>query len=59
MTKQLHAFFRKVSKANHTQPLQVITVDKDAAYPLAIEVLKAVVSQELFRGKRSLLLSSP
>lgn len=34
-------FFRKVLKAQHTQPPRVITVDKNAAYPVAIETLKA------------------
>jgi IS6 family transposase len=34
-------FFRKVLKAQHTQALRVITVDKNAAYPVAIDALKA------------------
>jgi transposase-like protein len=34
-------FFRKVLKAQHTQAPRVITVDKNAAYPVAIETLKA------------------
>ena len=34
-------FFRKVLKAEHTQKPRVITVDKNAAYPAAIEALKA------------------
>lgn len=34
-------FFRKVLKAEHTQSLRVITVDKNAAYPVAMEKLKA------------------
>jgi IS6 family transposase len=34
-------FFRKVLKAEHTQKPRVITVDKNAAYPVAIEALKA------------------
>ncbi|WP_068820418.1 IS6 family transposase [Phormidesmis priestleyi] len=34
-------FFRKVLKAEHTQAPRVITVDKNAAYPVAIEALKA------------------
>ena len=34
-------FFRKVLKAQHTQTPRVITVDKNAAYPVAIEVMKA------------------
>ncbi len=33
-------FFRKVLKAPHTQPPRVITVDKNAAYPAAMEILK-------------------
>lgn len=33
-------FFRKVLKAAHTQTPRVITVDKNAAYPVAIEALK-------------------
>jgi transposase-like protein len=33
-------FFRKVLKAQHTQNPRVITVDKNAAYPVAIETLK-------------------
>jgi transposase-like protein len=35
-------FFRKVLKAEHTQAPRVITVDKNAAYPVAVEALKAV-----------------
>lgn len=34
-------FFRKVLKAQHTQVPRVITVDKNAAYPVAMETLKA------------------
>ena len=34
-------FFRKVFKAQHTQAPRVITVDKNAAYPVAIETLRA------------------
>ncbi|MBD1843521.1 IS6 family transposase [Cyanobacteria bacterium FACHB-63] len=34
-------FFCKVLKATHTQTPRVITVDKNAAYPVAIEALKA------------------
>ncbi len=34
-------FFRKVFKAEHTQTPRVITVDKNAAYPVALETLKA------------------
>ncbi|MBD3884035.1 DDE-type integrase/transposase/recombinase [Phormidium tenue FACHB-886] len=33
-------FFRKALKAQHTQPPRVITVDKNAAYPVAIKTLK-------------------
>lgn len=33
-------FFRKVLKAQHTQAPRVITVDKNAAYPVAMETLK-------------------
>ena len=33
-------FFRKVLKGQHTQPPRVITVDKNAAYPVAMEALK-------------------
>ncbi|MBD2056745.1 IS6 family transposase [Oculatella sp. FACHB-28] len=34
-------FFRKVLKSQHTQTPRVITVDKNAAYPVAIDALKA------------------
>lgn len=34
-------FFRKVLRAAHTQAPRVITVDKNAAYPVAMEALKA------------------
>ncbi len=34
-------FFRKVLKAQHTQTPRVITVDKNAAYPVAMETLKS------------------
>lgn len=34
-------FFRKVLKAQHTQSPRVITVDKNAAYPVALKTLKA------------------
>ena len=34
-------FFRKVFKGQHVQVPRVITVDKNAAYPVAMEVLKA------------------
>ena len=33
-------FFRKVLKAQHTQNPRVINVDKNAAYPVAMETLK-------------------
>lgn len=33
-------FFRKVLRAKHTQTPRVITVDKNAAYPVAMEELK-------------------
>lgn len=33
-------FFRKVLKAKHTQTPRVITVDKNAAYPVAMDELK-------------------
>ncbi|MEP0914805.1 DDE-type integrase/transposase/recombinase [Leptolyngbya sp. GB1-A1] len=33
-------FFRKVLKATHPQTPRVITVDKNAAYPGAVEALK-------------------
>ncbi len=33
-------FFRKVLKGQHTQTPQVINVDKNAAYPVAIDALK-------------------
>jgi transposase-like protein len=33
-------FFRKVLKAQHTQMPRVITVDKNAAYPVAMEALR-------------------
>ena len=34
-------FLRKVLKAGHTQVPRVINVDKNAAYPVAMEILKA------------------
>ena len=34
-------FFRKVLKAEHTQTPRVITVDKNAAYPVAMDKLKS------------------
>ncbi len=33
-------FFRKILKAGHTQPPRVINVDKNAAYPTAVDALK-------------------
>jgi transposase-like protein len=33
-------FFRKVLKGQHTQSPRVVTVDKNAAYPAAMETLK-------------------
>ena len=39
--KAAERFFRQVLKATHTQSPRVITVDKNAAYPKAIETLKA------------------
>lgn len=38
--KAAERFFRNVFKARHTQSPRVITVDKNAAYPEAIETLK-------------------
>jgi transposase-like protein len=38
--KAAERFFRKVLKARHTQSPRLITVDKNAAYPKAIETLK-------------------
>lgn len=38
--KAAERFFRNVFKARHTQSPRVITVDKNAAYPKAIETLK-------------------
>ncbi|MEP0820357.1 MULTISPECIES: DDE-type integrase/transposase/recombinase [Trichocoleus] len=40
-SKAAAPFFRKVLKGQHIQPPRVITVDKNAAYPVALEVLKA------------------
>ena len=40
-------FFRKVLKAEHTQAPPVITVDKNAAYPVAMETLKADADETL------------
>ena len=40
-SKAAARFFRKVLKGQHIQSLRVITVDKNAAYPVALEVLKA------------------
>ena len=48
-------FFRKVLKAARTQAPRVITVDKNATYPVAIETLKAeealVAETELRQSK--------
>ena len=40
-SKAAERFFRKVLKATHTQVPRVITVDKNAAYPRAVETLQA------------------
>ena len=40
-SKAAERFFRKVLQATHTQLPRVITVDKNAAYPKAVETLKA------------------
>lgn len=40
MAKPLSAFSALVLKAGHTQSPRVITVDKNAAYPKAMETLK-------------------
>jgi len=40
-SKAAARFFRKVLKGQHTQTPRVITVDKNAAYPAAIDALKA------------------
>jgi transposase-like protein len=47
-SKAAARFFRKVLKGEHTQSPRVITVDKNAAYPTAMEVLKAkgMIEQE-------------
>ncbi|MBD1851449.1 IS6 family transposase [Leptolyngbya sp. FACHB-711] len=39
-------FLRKVLKSQHTQAPRVITVDKNAAYPVAIDALKADETME-------------
>lgn len=41
MRSSAKRFFRKVLKAAHNQEPQVINVDKNAAYPKAIDELKA------------------
>ncbi|MBD1995936.1 DDE-type integrase/transposase/recombinase [Leptolyngbya sp. FACHB-541] len=51
---QAARFFRKVLKGQHTQPPRVITVDKNAAYRVAIETLK----QEETIGKETELRQS-
>jgi transposase-like protein len=40
-SKAAAQFFHKVLKGQHTQAPRVITVDKNAADPVAIETLKA------------------
>ncbi len=40
-SKAAARFFRKVLKDQHNQAPRVITVDKNAAYPAAIDALKA------------------
>lgn len=39
-SKAAARFFRKVLRAQHTQTPRVINVDKHAAYPVAMEMLK-------------------
>jgi transposase-like protein len=39
-SKAAARFFRKVLKAQHTQAPRVVTVDKNAAYPVAMDALK-------------------
>jgi IS6 family transposase len=39
--KAVARFFRKILKGQHTQSLRVITVDKNAAYLVAIDTLQA------------------
>ena len=41
MRSSAERFFRKALRASHTQDPRVINVDKNAAYPPAIEDLKA------------------
>lgn len=38
--KAAERFFRKALRASHTTPPRVITVDKNAAYPCAVETMK-------------------
>ena len=40
-SKAVARFFRKVLKAQQTQTPRVVTVDKNAAYPAAMDALKA------------------
>jgi IS6 family transposase len=40
-------FFRKVLKAKHAQTPRVINVDKNAAYPVAMEVLSQKIEETL------------
>ena len=50
-------FFRKVLKATHTQTPSVITVDKKAAYPVAVEALKGdetLAAQTEYRQSKDL-----
>jgi IS6 family transposase len=39
-SRTIFPFFRKVLKGQHTQAPRVITVDKNAAYPVAVDALK-------------------
>lgn len=39
-SKAAARFFRKVLKAQHTQAPQVVNVDNNAAYPVAMDALK-------------------
>jgi IS6 family transposase len=50
-SKAAERFFRKVLKAGRTQAPQVINVDKNAAYPVAIDALKA---EETIAGETEL-----
>ena len=48
-SKAAARFFRKVLKAGHTQAPRVINVDKNAAYPVAMDMLKEeeTIAQEM------------